>query len=171
MVKLRRVIKQSAFALLALVLLFSILERVREVFACQYTLAALKANVMSYRLEHNGLYPTNIIAVATASYRFQIPNTTSMVNILSCPGVRKRSLTVTNTAIESDYVYINWTPFFGTNAVPDGYPLMYDRHLSNHAGFGINILPVNGVIFWDLRARWLKDFAAKHPEYHVPLPE
>jgi hypothetical protein len=30
---------------------------------------------------------------------------------------------------------------------------------------------LSGAAFWDFRAKWLKEFAAEHPDYHLQLPE
>jgi len=94
---------------------------------------------------------------------------TNALNILlSCPGVHANGKHPDEPA---DYIYVNWQQLLGTNAIPDNYPLIYDRKVSNHCGLGINILPVNGKCFWDFRARWLKNFKRKHPEYDLPIPQ
>jgi len=56
------------------------------------------------------------------------------------------------------------------NFVLRPYPLVYDRHMANHWGLGINVLTTSRI-FWDFRARWLRDFAKKHPAYELPLPD
>jgi hypothetical protein len=85
---------------------------------------------------------------------------------LICPGAGRRGGAMPN---QEDYVYINWEPFFGTNNVPNNYPLLYDRRLSNHKGLGINVVTPSAC-FWDYGARWVKGFAVNHPEYNLEIP-
>jgi hypothetical protein len=73
-----------------------------------------------------------------------------------------------------DYVYINWSQILDTTETDwrsGEYPLFYDRRMSNHKGRGINVVLTNGYVFWDSNAKWLKEFAAKHPTLEIPLPE
>lgn len=138
---------------------------------------ALLNNLRQFQVEHDNHWPTDIYTVATAT---MIPHMTDeakdsaftnfIMGRLTCPGVSKGATSTTNLNEESNYVYINWEPFFKTNSVPQGYPLFYDRKLSNHHGLGINVLTTSGL-FFDFRGRWLKDFSAKHPEFQLPLPE
>lgn len=48
---------------------------------------------------------------------------------------------------------------------------MYDRHLSNHNGKGINILMVDGTVKWDPKAEWLKKFISDHKDLNLPTPD
>jgi hypothetical protein len=94
--------------------------------------------------------------------------------ILSCPGVKSRYIVFTNADSDSDYIYINWEQYLGTNPPSTPYPVVYDRRLKNHWGFGINIgtFDAQGFhVFWDYRANWLRKFAADHPDYKIVLPE
>jgi hypothetical protein len=88
--------------------------------------------------------------------------------VFLCKGSQSHVGSLTNVDAWMDYIYIPWST--GTSTPPD-YPVMYDRRLSNHQGTGINILWVDTSVSWDKGAKELKEFAAKHPDLHIPLPE
>jgi hypothetical protein len=68
--------------------------------------------------------------------------------------------------------YINWSKYFDIpSKVPQDYPQLYDRALANHGGKGIYIACVNNGVFWDRGATWLRNFAASHPQYEIPIPK
>jgi hypothetical protein len=146
---------------------------------CRSKLGAFDSHIKNYQVEHGqSTYPPDIVALAT--YRQAVPMDHSQTNyaltsLLICPAHRSRwlaadTVTISNVSTQSEYVYINWKPFFGTNQVPPNYPLVYDRRMANHWGLGVNVLTTSRI-FWDFRARWLRDFAEKHPEYNLPLPD
>ena len=92
---------------------------------------------------------------------------------LICPGSGHIPGSFTNADSWSDYTYIDWSIYFGSNNVPDDYPLVYDRYLKNHDGRGINVFLTSGplgIVKWDSHAEWLKKFAAEHPNYKIPIP-
>ena len=168
-------IKRVGLLLVAILVVFIALIPIRQALACRSQLRVLVSNLHMYRLQCGGHYPPDILVTANAFYmdasRKQIPfsgNKLAWMN-LSCPGVG-REYSTAPTAKQSDYVYVNWEPFFGTNDAPAQYPLFYDRSLSNHLRIGVNVITTTSF-FWDFRGHWLRDFAEKHPEYHLPMPE
>ncbi len=90
-----------------------------------------------------------------------------------CPGSQTSFDFEGPTTDSFGYVYVNWSSrqFAHVAEVPAEYPLIYDRALSNHLGRGIFVLKVNGSVIWDSGAEWIRGFTAKHPEYHIPLPQ
>jgi hypothetical protein len=171
----RLLIKRAVIVLVALVFAFFVLGQILESVACRSRLRVLHFDVRTYREKHDEHYPPNIFCVANAFHSnvwspIEFTNNILGWDLLSCPGVGRKLLAAPTNVDECDYAYVNWEPFFGTNTVPNDYPLIYDRRLSNHKGLGINVLTTTSC-FWDYRARWLKAFAASHPEYHLPIPE
>ena len=167
----------AAAALIAVVSVIFLLKQVTEAAHCRRKLLSLYSNIHIHTTRHAGHHAADIIAVATCrnSALLGVEMTHARSNywisvLLTCKPGAKRSLTTTNAALESDYIYINWEQFFGTN-YPPNYPLMYDRHMRNHWGMGVNVLTTDGRRFWDYRVRWLRDFAQKHPEYELLLPD
>ena len=83
-----------------------------------------------------------------------------------------------------DYTLVDWTTeATRSKTAPDEsgsillrpqlskYPLVFDRHLANHHGRGIHVILIDGTLLWDRDARWLKAFAAQHPEVRIPQPD
>lgn len=160
-------------AALAFVALTVGLHRVHR-YACREHISSMFYNYRTYRLEHGEHSPTNAEQVASfgggnglVSWEANRP---AIQRLLTCPGHGRTSSSPAGEAIVSDYIYVNWEPFFGTNAIPDDLPLIYDRHLANHASRGVNVLTTSRF-FWDDRARWLRNFATQHPKYHIELPQ
>jgi hypothetical protein len=153
-----------------LLLLYAVLTA-RDYTACRNKMTSMAWLLFSYHNDYRH-YPSNIVVVASANPIGDLsPFPTNRVrNLLACPGVRSEVAFASNGPIDSDYVYVYWEAVFGTNMVPKDYPIIYDRRLSNHRGLGINVLTATNL-FWDFRARWLKGFASKHPEYKIQLPE
>jgi hypothetical protein len=175
MARHRKLIKRAVYVLAPLMLVFYGLEQLRVTWSCRDLLSVLSFNVRWYRTENGEHRPSDIFCVANAFYSnafspSEFTNSPAARVHLFCPGVGRESSRLKNVN-ECDYTYVNWEPFFGTNSVPNDYPLIYDRRLSNHRGLGINVVTCGGSCFWDYRARWLRAFAAKHPEYHVPVAE
>lgn len=142
---------------------------------CRKVLISQLNNFRQYRLDHKGHYPLDIsvlsqaieIGTRSSSTSEPLPRTTIL---LSCPGVRRRPILIAEANTQSDYIYINWEQFYGTNDVPAEYPIVYDRSLSNHFGRGVNVITFGGGCFWDRGAKWLKQFAADHPSFKVIVP-
>jgi hypothetical protein len=123
-----------------------------------------------YGMDHDGQMPPSMTAMGPAGKTCYI----SQLKIFLCPGSHSLVGSATNIDEWMDYIYIPWAG--GATNTPSDYPLMYDRRLSNHGGKGINVVRIgtmNGVegAFWDENAEQLKAFAAKHPDFHIPLPE
>ena len=53
---------------------------------------------------------------------------------------------------ESDYVYWYWT---NLSTAPLSSPWVHDKSIRNHGGEGVNVLLVDGSIFWHGGAQWL----------------
>jgi hypothetical protein len=159
----------AAIVLVTLLLLGVVLEQFREAFQCREKMLTLLDHLRRSQLE-TGTYPQDIVALATYD-RWANKSNTFFLHVLVCPGSNTRDLTFANAIQQSDYVYLNWAALLGTNSIPGNYPLLYDKRMNNHCGIGINIQPVAGRRFWDFRARWLRRFAAEHPQYDIPLPK
>lgn len=176
---LRR-LKWAAIVVIAVIIATFLLQKYLDGEKCRSKLRVLYSHIKHYQVEHGqSSYPPDIVALVT--YRHPLPWDHSQTNykltsLLICPTHRGRwladeTVTISNVSTESEYVYINWAPFFRTNPVPPNYPLVYDRRTDNHWGLGVNVLVTPGRAFWDFRARWLRDFAKRHPEYKLPLPD
>ena len=165
--------KRVAIIVAALVLLFGFSKGIQEAILCRSILRnALFNNFQQYRLDHAGHYPPDIISFAAAfpgGDRVET-NRDILIGRLTCPGAGAKSSAIAKGEIESDFIYVNWEPFFGADDLPIGCPLFYDRRLSNHYGLGVNVLTTDRR-FFDFRARWLRKFTADHPEYGLRLPD
>jgi prepilin-type processing-associated H-X9-DG protein len=130
---------------------------------CQDTLSALGYAITAYSYEANN-FPSNPIDL--------IPKHIDTLRLLMCPAVHHQKGDVPDGTDWGDYAYINWANYFDTpDKVPGDYPLLYDRALANHGGRGINIARVDGSVFWDPGAAWLRNFAASHTQYDIPVPK
>jgi hypothetical protein len=95
---------------------------------------------------------------------------------LACAGTETVPGSLADAATWTDFIYIDWTRYFGKESPPDYYPLMYDRRIANHGG-GVNVLLVSGSVIWDRPREWarvpgyLSSFAYAHPEYDIPMPQ
>jgi len=139
-------------------------------FECFSVLRSTGCALAMYCQDNGGQLPTDFSLMGTLI---------SSPRLYVCPWNSKPPGSWTNINEWMDYYYVRWP---STTGVYAKYPLMYDRHLSNHGGKGINVLLVdvvnryggiNGPIFWfwDPEAQWLRKFAQEHPETRVPLPE
>jgi len=68
------------------------------------------------------------------------------------------------------YIYVDWSRWFTNGAVPIDYPLVYESKRNVH-GDGINVVLMDGSVSWDEGARWITEFAKKHPEYRLEIPQ
>jgi len=140
--------------------------RISKRHVCQENLSAFEYAIRMYSIEENG-FPSNPIDLIPT----HVPNIQSL-RLLMCPAVHHQKKDVSDGTDWGDYTYVNWSDYYeDPEKVPADYPLMYDRALSNHDGRGINIARVDGMTFWDPGGAWLRDFAARHPEYDIPVPE
>lgn len=129
---------------------------------CGATLKLLGNAIRTYQSDHQGRLPRELAVLS---------NELSNPVLLRCPGSRRTPGCFTNADSWADYVLVNWPAVLGTDAVPGDYPIAYDRSMSNHAGRGVNVLSVDGLVRWDARAKRLKKFAAEHPDAKLPMPE
>lgn len=115
----------------------------------------------------NGTFPSNMVALMKIH--------PEPAWFFTCPLRKDTTNSLRNVDDWMDYIYAHWP---GDRAnMPEHFPLLYDRRLSNHEGMGINILRLEGSgtsfqfgVFWDKEARWLKDYSAQHPEWHIRVP-
>jgi hypothetical protein len=49
--------------------------------------------------------------------------------------------------------------------------VIYDAKFSNHGGRGINIKMSDNSVMFDEGGKWLKAFAASHPNAKIPMPQ
>lgn len=132
--------------------------------SCVSMLRVTWCSIHMYQMDNNGFYPSRITELGPAGRTCY----GSIMKEFICPASGRQPGNPTNIDEWMDYIYIPWST--GANTLPD-YPLMYDRRLSNHQGKGINLLFMDGSVIWDKDAKELKAFAAKHPEFQIPLPE
>lgn len=133
---------------------------------CQRNLRSLKTAVEEYPYDNDGQRP---ITLDEALSNIGFGDAEKSSRMLRCPGIKNETVRGTDVASRTGYCYIDWSKWFGrTNVVPNTFPLLYDRALQNHEGKGVNVVLVDGTIFWDAEGCWLRDFAAKHPEYQLP---
>ena len=67
-----------------------------------------------------------------------------------------------------DYVYVAWTNN-GRDAHAD-YPLAYERSVSHHFRRGVNVILVDGTVFWDSNASFIRQFVEQHPSLGLCIP-
>jgi hypothetical protein len=135
---------------------------------CQRNLKSMVIAVKTYLSDNDDQFPPSLGA-ALSNIAFVDIN--KFAKVLSCPGAAGTP-TAAETSAALGYRFIDWSQSFGkTNTIPLGFPIMFDRTLSNHGGNGVNIVLLDGTLLWDENARWLREFAKKHPEYKLPLPE
>src|SRR3990172_8864324 len=118
---------------------------------CEHQLRSLGAFFLAYPTENNGQLPSDLESLDKVDKEL-------IIRILVCPGTGHAPGGFTNMNSWVDYTFVDWSAILGTNAVPNDYPIVYDRRMSNHNGRGINILMVDGTVEWDSNAKWLKKF-------------
>lgn len=123
---------------------------------CHRMLRSLWHSISAYRQDYHSL-PRNWQDIWT-SHRIS--------RSLVCPMVASNTL----NANREDYLHPDFSTYPATASI-DKYPLVYDRRLANHRGRGVNVVLVDGTVFWDDDAKWLRKFASAHPECKIPLPE
>lgn len=129
---------------------------------CGRNLKALRISVAQYRDDHEGKFPPSLRIALT---NIDVGN----INLLQCPAASQKSLSATNAFEALGYFYIDWSKR-GVKQPPGNFPLIYDAQLQNHRN-GINVVCVDGTLFWDSDAKWLKAFARKHPDADLPIPK
>jgi hypothetical protein len=162
----------ASLGIMAFIALYSIFVGGRSLagWQCRNELFTVRWDIHDYCRGHTNHFPPDIFSAVAYNWQDVHSKTSNQVLfILTCPGTSTR--TAANISPEPDYTYINWEEILGTTNVPSFYPLAYDKRLSNHLNLGVNVAPISGKVFWDFKAHWLKAFAAKYPEYHLPLPQ
>jgi hypothetical protein len=136
---------------------------------CRRSLRSLEIAVKAYLSDNDGHSPRTL---DDALSNIGFPDAEKAARTLRCPGLNGRAAVGTDVAARMGFRFIDWSKWFGeTNTPPDYFPLIYDASLQNHEGKGVNVVSVGARIWWDEGAGWLRDFAAKHQEYHLALPE
>ena len=156
-----------ASGLLIIVALCCVISHAAGIFikrnACQRTLSAISYAIRAYSYEESA-FPSSSIDL--------IPSRIDTRKILMCPAVHHQKEYVPDGTQWGDYTYINWSKYYDIpDKVPEDFPILYDRSMSNHGGRGINIVRIDGSVLWDPGAAWLRNFAASHPQYDIPVPE
>lgn len=155
----RKIVAGALTALAALGLLSSCrkLSSLVKQQNCKQQLRSLWSAIALYRHDHANQWPPTPDSL----------DKDMVGRLLKCPGVKANS-----AASQSDYFYVDWSKLqLAPNAFSGKYPLMYDRHTSNHGGRGINVLMVDGSVEWDSNAERLKKFVAEHPDAKLPIPK
>lgn len=86
-----------------------------------------------------------------------------------CPGAKQHGGAPHSAS--SDYIYIPWTKSEAGEDWNGRLPVFYDANFSNHGGRGINIKMADNSVMFDEGGKWLKAFAASHPNAKVPMPQ
>jgi hypothetical protein len=72
---------------------------------------------------------------------------------------------------DADYTYVDWSRVARPPAVwYQEYPLLFDARDDYHDQPGVFIFFTNRNVIWDPEVKWLKRFAAEHPEAAIQLP-
>lgn len=126
---------------------------------CQSQLRTIVYAVIAYRADNEEKLPTSLEeALEPQASKGMISG------LLKCPG------TDVTLSGETSYVYVNWSHWFPSGAVPQEYPVVYESKSGGH-GNGINVAQMNGTVFWDQGASWLSTFAKEHREYGLVVPK
>lgn len=137
-------------------------HRLGERTECQHVMRSLQSAVMLYGNDFHGQFPPNLRVVGITQ---QLPQ-----EVLGCPKVGAKHADP-QAALDS-YCYLDWSTQPRSADWGSGkYPLIYDSHLANHGGAGINLVLVDGTVWWDADARWLREFARQHPDAHIAIPQ
>jgi hypothetical protein len=133
---------------------------------CQSHLHNLALVVSAYRQDHEERFPPSLARLMTESGMSD-----GVSRLLVCPGLKSATGGAALSTESASYIFVNWSAWFlDERRVPPEFPLFYDRRLANHAGNGVNVVQVNGTVFWDLHCKWLKDFSASNPKYGIRVP-
>jgi hypothetical protein len=129
---------------------------------CGRNLKALRICITQYRDDHGGSFPPSLKEALT---NVGVGN----IKLLQCPSASQKSLSATDNSESLGYFYIDWSNR-GVEQPPGNFPVIYDAQLQNHRN-GINVVCIDGTLFWDGNANWLKTFAHKHPDANLPIPK
>lgn len=121
---------------------------------CQKQLRSAAYSVFQYRSDHDEQFPKTLEDAIRGEAGQEMSQRLS-----ECP----------TKQAAAKYIYIDWSRWFTNAVVPKDYPLLYESKRQQH-GDGINIALMDGSAFWDDNARWIIDFAKRHPEYGLEIP-
>jgi hypothetical protein len=123
--------------------------------------------VQSYSVNNRGQLPKTIAQAAAAE---GVP-----LSNLTCPGHERRDALAVD-----DFYLIDWDDILPSSkaATPISvfndpklakYPLLYEKSVETHCRNGVNVLLVDGTVFWDSGCEWLKSFKATRG-LDIPMP-
>jgi hypothetical protein len=122
---------------------------------CQKQLSSAAYCVFQYRSDHDERFPKILEEAVSGEAGIEVAR-----RFIQCPV----------NSPTAKYTYIDWSRWFTNLDVPKYYPLVYESNRRQH-GDGINVALMDGSAFWDEGARWISDFAKKHPEYRLEIPK
>lgn len=122
---------------------------------CQKQIRSAAYCVFQYRSDHDEQFPKTLEDAVAGEVGKEMAQ-----RLIQCPA----------KGSAAKYIYVDWSRWFTNAAVPKDYPLVYESKRNQH-GNGINVALMDGSAFWDEDARWLSDFAKKHPEYGLEIPQ
>jgi prepilin-type processing-associated H-X9-DG protein len=115
-----------------------------------------------------GIAMVHRIMLARAEEKFQLERSRCQLVLAKLGG----ELATSSNKSSKEHIFVDASTLGKIRQSFSGeLPAAYDRHLNNHGGRGINILMVDGTVRWDPNATWLKQFAAKHAESQLPIPQ
>jgi hypothetical protein len=135
---------------------------------CQGYLKAIYDTMLLYINEHDGRFPKDFDDLDVASDG-------GILSIATCPGVHPGKPNWNTKQHIVDYIYLSW----GFDKQPKSreeykeyanYPVLYERRLNHHGSPGMNVITLDRKVFWDPDGKWLKGFAATHPDIKIPMP-
>ena len=140
-------------------------------YECPMRLYELRGRATMWASFEGHGFPSNLTFFVNG-YRTTAAKERVHLHPLLCPGSKTKLGDVKTIAASSDYEYVNWSKWFTSpQEGPGSYPMLYDRRTSNHMGRGVFVVRVDGSVMWDVGVEWLTEFAKRHPEYQIPLPE
>ena len=131
----------------------------RDSVQCRKHLKGIALTLDLERQMNSNAWPQSLIDVDHGLLR----------KILVCPATGNTPGRDQDAQKWSDYIYVDWSKTVSNrSSAGPKYPLAFDRRLSNHRGRGINVVLIDGSVFWDQGGNWLSNFAKAHPEFNVP---
>ena len=127
---------------------------------CQGQIRSISYCVLMYRTQNDGRFPSSLLDAISAE-----SGKSFGIKLLQCPGKGK-----SHDAQTPSFCYVNWSQWITNGKVPDNFPIVYDGDQRQH-GNGINVVLIDGTVFWDPKAKWLSSFVRDHPQYPLHLPK
>lgn len=122
---------------------------------CQKQIRSAAYCIFQYRSDHDGQFPKTLEEAVSGEAGKEMAQ-----RLTQCPA----------KGAAAKYIYVDWSRWFTNVAVPKDYPLVYESKRGQH-GNGINVALMDGSAFWDEKVHWITDFAKKHPEYGLEIPQ